>query len=1034
MRFTILLTSLCAYIGTHIPLQAQTQSKRVDPLPAEKQLETFKLADGFVIELVASEEHGIINPIDITFDDAGRLWTQTARMYPLDPITGINFGQAVKMMQDPKLAEKYPRVAEINDLYTLKKRGTDQILVLDEPGLTATKPLHVWADGLAIPQSIYPHKDGCYVAHGSEFLFLDDSDGDGVQDKAESVMSGFGFFDTHTMAHSIVRGPGGWLNFSHGALNAGEVKLTKNGKVVPVKFAKNLRYSMDGERLEVVGLARDNVWGYQIKSSGQWYATSANDGGVSVLPVEDQTGIRGIGGDKVRPYQPMIESVHDFRIGGTGISGLAFSEDGEHGFPAEWANDVALLANPITGTINAVKIDRKEDGSIEAELLSNLLKCEDTWFRPVNIEMGPDGCLYIADFYNKIVSHNEVSTDHPDRDKHHGRIWRVRHQSQKPYQIPNVAKASDTQLLTHLTAGKTLWEKRAAWQQIVDREAVALIPDLKKLVTAQDTAKQTRILALWCLESIADLDTALIAQVLQHPDGDVRREAIRGLATYRASAEVAASLLKNHIEDSNAMVRSQVIRTLEEIEVANTDTVALLVQACKPAAPLSRFGAGYERNFERFLARKALERTPELLASYLKSEQASTVPSGNRVWAAQALPEADMKSILLQNWQTISQGQIDADTFASVVDLLHYPDMRDAVLPVLQSRPDEVIQLTLDNIDMVDVHKFSANMRWYIDPLLNSSDVAEIKKGVTLVQQLYSVAHTGQLIKLLESHPELKPQILPILGNSPKVPHKIFYQEARAEENSFGQRLAAVATLVTKNDPEIKTFLTEWIATLNPSQVELVIKRLSFSRQGIKLISELSQEKVVPESAFSYDVADRMVNFDRRNRYAYRLRHLANAVEEKEKAAREAKIEHYAAATSKLEGNKAVGQALFSACLGCHMVGDQGAAVGPPLDGSANRDLHHLITAIVQPDAAVESAYNLYFVTLRNGSAIEAILKSENDRGITLITTGGATTFIPRSQILLHGNVGNRSFMPKSFGSLPDQTMADLIAYIKTLN
>ena len=94
----------------------------------------------------------------------------------------------------------------------------------------------------------------------------------------------------------------------------------------------------------------------------------------------------------------------------------------------------------------------------EAEHLPDFLSSKDDWFRPVNLEFGPDGCLYVADFYNKIISHNEVTTDHPDRDKAHGRIWRIRHKSQKPREIPNVAKASPQDLLAHLklpTSGKS---------------------------------------------------------------------------------------------------------------------------------------------------------------------------------------------------------------------------------------------------------------------------------------------------------------------------------------------------------------------------------------------------------------------------------------------------------------------------------------------------------------------------------------------------------------------------------------------------
>jgi len=427
-------------------LSAKDVSGRKTALAPEEQQKTFQLADGFVIELVASEENGLINPIDLTFDDAGRLWTQTASMYPNDPVSGINFGAAMRMMKDQKLIDSDPRFHEVKRYYQLEERGTDKILVVSDPTKTAEGDLHVWADGLTIPQSILPYKDGCYVAHGSEIFFLKDADQDGKQDEVLPLFSNFGFFDTHTMSHSFVRAPGRQVHFSQGAINAGKVKVIATGQELDVSYCKNLRFDWNGKNLEIINCWRDNIWGYQLNANGEWYGTSANDGGWSVTPMEPMSSITGIGGDRIRPYQPYMPSLHDFRVGGSGISGLAFSEDGASGFPEEW-KDVAILANPITRTLNCVKIIRHPDGSVEAEHLTDLLSSSDDWFRPVNLEFGPDGCLYIADWYNMIISHNEVTTAHPDRDKKHGRIWRVRHVSQKPRPVPNLIKTPSPELV-----------------------------------------------------------------------------------------------------------------------------------------------------------------------------------------------------------------------------------------------------------------------------------------------------------------------------------------------------------------------------------------------------------------------------------------------------------------------------------------------------------------------------------------------------------------------------------------------------------
>ena len=1032
MKSTFLLTSLGILFCSSATVLAKPQSNRSHPLSPSEQLETFTLPDGFVIELVASEEHGVINPIDLTFDDAGRLWTQTAQMYPLDPVTGIGFGVALKMMQDPKLADKYPRVKEIHDYYTLQKRGDDKILILDDPTQTATAPLHVWAEGLALPQSIYPYKDGCYVAHGSEFFFLRDTDGDGKQDKVETEMSGFGFFDTHTMAHSIVRAPGGWLNFSHGALNSGEVTLMRSGEKKTITYAKNLRYKMDGSALEVVGIARDNVWGYQLRANGQWYATSANDNGLSVLPIEDQTTISGIGGDKIRDYQPTIDKVHDFRVGGTGISGLAFSEDGAHGFPEEWQN-IAFLANPITRTINCVQIDRLPSGEVEAELLPNFLSCSDSWFRPVNIEMGPDGCLYIADWYNKIVAHNSVSTDHPDRDRAHGRIWRIRHVSQSPGSVPNVAAAENTALVNHLVNGKTLWEKRAAWQQITDRNAQELAPQLTEILAhhAQHPAG-TAILALWALEGLQAFNLATWKSALTSSDGDLRREVIRSLASFDLSAKTVASLVRPYLNDANAMVRSQVIRTLEEVAVWNLDTISMLVSSCKEPGLTAHFGAGYEASFERFLARKALETYPEGLYQYLHSPRGSEHPNSHILWASQALPEQQRLAFFLKNWQSVSVGKIDEGTFISVSELLDHPAMQKAVAPVFKARTLEMLDLTLATRDSVNLPLVTQYLKPHIDSLLASPSTRA--EGLDLILQLASPHHAPTLLELLPQAPQLQAQIMKALGITPhKIPLSLRLAQFNKKGAPFNNRIDALAALFVTHPTEAAELLSTWSASLTLNQQELLVNRLSVNNAALPFLLNLTEKGTIPPEVWN---RDQFNAFDRKSSHTKAARLISIHLRKHEAqlaAQRKKQIQAYLQASKTLQGNPTVGHALFQSCLACHQVGDQGVKVGPPLDGSANRDVAHLLTAIVDPDAAVEGAYGAYYVAKIDGTVIEGVPKRKTTRGTTLIASGGVQTFIPTHLILAESSRGQRSFMPSSFGTYPEQMMVDLVSYIMTL-
>lgn len=275
------------------------------------------------------------------------------------------------------------------------------------------------------------------------------------------------------------------------------------------------------------------IWGLQLRSNGLWFGIEANDLGYSVVPMQPGMAYPGIGNDRLRSYQPFVPKLHSFRVGGTGLSGLASADDTEGSFPSEY-DDVALLANPITNSINMVRIVRNPDGSIEAEHLEDLLRCDDDWFRPVNIEFGPDGCLYIADWYNKIVSHNEVATTDPDRDKSHGRIWRIRHVSQKPRAIPNFYEMATEELPTHLRSS-SLWARRAAWSQIAERpseKTKRLIPGLAGMAKDTDENIYTRIHALWSLESLGYYDESVIRVLLEDPSEHLQREAIRTLPAF----------------------------------------------------------------------------------------------------------------------------------------------------------------------------------------------------------------------------------------------------------------------------------------------------------------------------------------------------------------------------------------------------------------------------------------------------------------------------------------------------------------------
>ncbi len=1011
----------------------KTQSGRVEALSPQEQLKGFKVPPGFVIELVASEKNGVINPIDISFDDAGRLWTQTGEMYPLDPISGMVWKQFLELMEDEKTQNEHPEFKRIGDLYKLKTKGKDKILILDDPTKAAEGNLHVWADGLSIPQSVLPYKDGAYVCHGSELFLLRDTDGDDKSDTVEPVLSGFGYTDTHTMSHLLVRGPGSYIHFSQGALNKGMVTAVASGAQHRVDASCQVRFGLDHQDFEVVSSGPSNMWGLQLRANGQWYGTEANDRSYSVIPWEHGTAVTGAAFHPMRPYQPLLPNLHKFRVGGTGISGLEFSEDTEGSFPVEEWKDVALLANCITSTINAVRIHRNPDGTVEAEHLPDFLTATDDWFRPVNLEFGPDGCLYVADFYNKIISHNEVTTDHPDRDHAHGRIWRIRHESQKPRKIPNITEAGPKELIAHLQS-PTLWEKRAAWHQIGDRKLDRLAPDLAKLAGNEAIDATTRIHALWSLEELKHFDSELIAGLLKSNNDEIRREAVRSLASFDIPPGEVATRLEGFINDPNVMVRSQTIRTLGDLKQSDPAVIGLLIEACKPALKGNALGGSYERTFERFLARMALEKFPAELKTYLDSS-AGDHPAVNILWAIQGLDEETKRRAFLDIWSKVSGETLDGETFVAITGMLGNNEVYEAVKPTFQdlTKAENLVSLSLANQSRVQSKALIEMLTPGVKHLLQSPDTEALGLNAIGKLRIASLDDEVASIKAKEGDIEMQRLLFTARAVNPVKNVASFKAIAADEGAPFDLRIEAAHAIAPVDSKEAYRLAKDLLDKGDATQQGQLASLFSQSNDGAALLCGFIKNKVITAEVFDLSAAERVIQAYPNSPHAKQIMKAAQARVAQQRRDAQKKIHDLVAFIGNNPGDPAKGKLTFGACLACHKVGTEGQEIAPPLDGSGHRELEHLLTALIDPDAAVEGGYGLYRITKTDGSVVEGLLDKEEALGTTIAMMGGARVFVPQADIKKGGFVGGRSFMPSMFGQLPDETIADLVAYVGTL-
>ena len=551
------------------------------PRTAAEQRASFAVPEGFAVELVASEETGLAKPVMAVFDDAGRLWSVTASEYPRDQEPGI-WGQ----------------------------RGKDRVVVIDAPLGPGPHRPRTFAEGLTMPLSVLPYGGGALVAMGPDILCLGDREGDGVAEERRVLVKGFGVQDTHTLPHQLTQMPGGRIVYSQGVLNNGKI-TDAAGRAF--EFNKTLIASMkpDGTDTQIIGAGLNNIWAWAHSRVGRVFFHEANDLGFSVVPFEEDTSYPSFIATKLHPDSPLHPpTAEGLNLGGTGFSGMAICEDKSGSFPGSWQG-LIYVANPILGKINAVRAVRSAEGVWSFRKEADLVTCADPMFRPVALTFGPDGCLYITDWYNRIISHNEVARDHPARDKERGRLWRVRHVSQAAPEVLDMTKVASGDLVSHLAADRT-WEVRAAWHQLGQRKALEAVPALLELVAAPQRAVDARIHALWSLEDLGHFDAAVWKLLLADASADMRREAVRSLSTLRVGEDVGFALVEPLGEERAWTVRYEILRYFRRAAgPVQAGHVAWLRRWSQGAAPQVKvegwggtylaLGGSYERAFQDHL-------------------------------------------------------------------------------------------------------------------------------------------------------------------------------------------------------------------------------------------------------------------------------------------------------------------------------------------------------------------------------------------------------------------------------------------------
>jgi putative heme-binding domain-containing protein len=519
-HFFFVLCTFATASGTQAASVFDDYVRVTAALTPQQELTNFHLPPGFEMQLVASEPE-IGKPMNMAFDAQGRLWITQSREYPYAA--------------------------------PLDKPGRDKVMVLSDFDANGhAKKVSTFADGLNIPIGLLPYKNGVIAFSIPNIYYFADTNSDGKADTKELVLGRFGFEkDVHGLTSNFRRGFDGWIYADHGYNN--ETTLTaKDGSVVTMQSGNCYRFKPDGSRVEQHSCGQVNPFGLMFDPLGDLWSADCHSSPVYQL-------LRGA-------YYPSFGKPNDglgfapnickHSHGSTAISGMVFYDD------ARWPEE--YRGNTFVGNVVTCRINRdflEEHGSTRiAREAPDFLICDDPWFRPVDLQLGPDGAMYVADFYNRIIAHYEVPLEHPGRDRERGRIWRIVYRGTNGIFTAAVgahfdlAHASAKDLLREL-ASPNIARRMFAMNELVDRIGEPAIVPTKKMMADKKSTPTQKMHGLWVLHRLNGLDEKILVDAAQDKDRGVRVHAMRVLSETANWSQTQRALALAGLHDPDPYVK-----------------------------------------------------------------------------------------------------------------------------------------------------------------------------------------------------------------------------------------------------------------------------------------------------------------------------------------------------------------------------------------------------------------------------------------------------------------------------------------------
>ncbi len=940
---------------------------RETPLSPEQELSTFQLADPrLTVELVAAEPQ-LDSPVAISWDADGRLFVAEMIDYPLGPIAG-----RIRMLEDHDHDGRYEQAT-------------------------------VFAAGLNFPNGVLTARDGVFVTASPDLLFLQDTDDDGKADEKHVLFTGFGEGNQQLRANGLTWGLDHWIYGANGRSD-GNVRRPSEGpkKAVSIR-ARDFRFRPDGSQFEATsgqsqfGQAGDD-WGNRFLSWNTIPIRQAlfEQAFLDRNPRLSAWGVRDIAESsdtgQVFPISPRPQTFNRERTDYfNALCGLTIYRGDALG--ADYLGN-AFVGESLTNLVHR-RILTGDSGTFvsrRGEHGREFLASSDSWFHPVYLTTGPDGALYIVDFYRRWVEHPafvaEALRKGIDWRKGagHGRIWKVsrRENTWPPRPAPRMSGESTPELVKHL-ASPNGWWRDTAQRLVIERGDPQAVPLLRAMI-AKGRLPQARLHALYALEAQAHLDDGTLLRAMEDVEAHVRQHAVRLAASRLAASPQLREAVIRQADFPDPLVRFQVALALGELE--GPDKISALVtlaelEARDPIIPIAIVGS-LGRSVGGFL--------PQLIRK-------------DADWRRK--PTASQMRLLGQV-ASLACGADDSAQLAACLDLIA------AERPAAVGPGDLAI--------LTGIVQGLADRGQSLRALCEQPPTALVRR-LTPLGVLIAAARA-----MADDHDASLPYRLvaiEVLGHldAQSGQRLVSLLDARGAQEL---QSAAAAALAQADPATAQAMFASWSTMTTATRRALVSAALRSGIATAALIGAMEQEKIL---ARELDPSARDALFAVRDpalrpRIHVLLKPDANGPSRQEVVAKFESV-------VKRHGDRARGAVVFEKqCLACHAVQGRGQRVGPDLSGIGTRLKETLLIDLFDPSRQVAGDYLAYTLVTRQGQVLSGLVASETANSVTLRRAEGAQDVVLREQIEELRGTG-KSLMPEGLEqSLSEENVADLLEFL----